>query len=320
MVSLPVSLSPSPLSLLPFRLEFLKLERVSTPTTPIPQNTYASFEPPPPVVSVENDPDNPPWGAALALLVWLASIVLLAVVQVAAIVPYAVHKASTGATDTTQLANDPNFLLIGILAIIPAHLATFGLVWAVVTRFRKRPFWQSIGWGWPPRFGFWASVGAAVLLFIASAVITQFIPGGKTPFEEMLESSAATRFAAAFMAVATAPLVEELVYRGVLYPALRRAAGMAWAVVIVSVMFAAVHVAQYYNNLGVVASISLLSFALTYVRARTGRVLPCFIIHLVFNGVQVALLIVQYFYPDILSGATKTGLLAPAYVALLPLF
>jgi hypothetical protein len=40
-------------------------------------------------------------------------------------------------------------------------------------------------------------------------------------------------------------------------------------------------------------SISLLSFVLTFIRARTGRLLPCFVIHLVFNGVQSCIIVLE---------------------------
>jgi membrane protease YdiL (CAAX protease family) len=62
--------------------------------------------------------------------------------------------------------------------------------------------------------------------------------------------------------------------------------GAIWAVMIVSALFAFVHVFQYSNNLGVIAAISMLSLSLTLVRALTGRLLPCFMIHLIFNGLQ----------------------------------
>lgn len=282
---------------------------MSTPITPLPADTYANFVTEPPT-TVEIDPDNPPWGWAMALMVWLSSLFLMILLPVVAIIPYAIYKYA--GTDLTrineQLAGDPNFLLISLLATIPAHLLTLGIVWAVVSRFGKRPFWRTIGWSWTPGFGFWMSFVVAIGLLVVGGVVAWLIPGEKTPFEQMLESSVAARFATAFMATATAPLVEELVYRGVLYPALRKSLGMAWAFMIVSVMFAAVHVSQYYNNIGVIAAVSMLAFALTYVRARTGRVLPGFIIHLVFNGIQVGLLILQYFFPSLLSdGANKTG-------------
>jgi membrane protease YdiL (CAAX protease family) len=60
-------------------------------------------------------------------------------------------------------------------------------------------------------------------------------------------------------------------------------------------LFAGVHVLQYYNNLGVMAVIVLLSVALTLVRARTGSLLPSYVMHLVFNGIQAIILVVQPF-------------------------
>ena len=48
---------------------------------------------------------------------------------------------------------------------------------------------------------------------------------------------------------------------------------------------------QYYNNFGVIAVIAVLSIVLTVVRARTGKLLPSYIIHFVFNGIQAVLLV-----------------------------
>jgi membrane protease YdiL (CAAX protease family) len=39
--------------------------------------------------------------------------------------------------------------------------------------------------------------------------------------------------------------------------------------------------------------VAALSVALTVIRAATGRLLPCIIIHLVFNAIQAAILLVQ---------------------------
>jgi uncharacterized protein len=111
----------------------------------------------------------------------------------------------------------------------------------------------------------------------------------------LVESSLPARFATAFVAVFTAPLAEELIYRGVLYSALERAAGVAVAIVVVSLLFAGVHVFQYSNNFGVITVITLLSFTLTLARAYSGSVLPPFIIHLVFNGIQSLVLVLSPF-------------------------
>jgi len=41
--------------------------------------------------------------------------------------------------------------------------------------------------------------------------------------------------------------------------------------------------------------ITLLSVSLTLVRARTGNLLPCYVMHLVFNGIQGVFLVVEPF-------------------------
>jgi hypothetical protein len=58
-------------------------------------------------------------------------------------------------------------------------------------------------------------------------------------------------------------------------------------------MFAGLHVLQYWPNAGAISAITFLSVVLTVVRARTGRLLPCFVIHLVYNGIQSLIIILE---------------------------
>ena len=135
----------------------------------------------------------------------------------------------------------------------------------------------------------------AMVLFVIGAAATYFLGGSKTQLDAFVESSIPARMATAFIAVFTAPLVEELIYRGVLYSALERAVGKAITVGIVSLLFAGVHVFQYIDNIAVIAVITLLSFTLTLVRASTGSVLAPFVIHLVFNGIQSVIIALSPF-------------------------
>jgi membrane protease YdiL (CAAX protease family) len=133
-----------------------------------------------------------------------------------------------------------------------------------------------------------------VLLFIIGSGIAKLLGGDKpTQLEQIINSSLAARYAISFLAVFTAPLVEELIYRGVLYAPLQRLVGVPAAVVIVLVLFTGIHVPQYLPNVGVLVAVGLLSIVLTLVRALSGRLLPCVIIHLVFNGVQAVLLVAE---------------------------
>jgi membrane protease YdiL (CAAX protease family) len=231
------------------------------------------------------DPDNPPWGVATAIFVWLASLILLAIVPVFFVVPYAAVRG-------TVSVKDPTVVFLLVFSTLPAHLLTVVIVWAVVTKFGKRPFWETLGWSWGKYFGLWTSIGLGVALFFASGAVAHFLGGDKvTPLEELLNSSPAARYAIAFLATLTAPFVEEFVFRGVLYSALQRAIGSGVAVILVATLFAAVHVLQYRTNLGVIAAIGLLSLVLSVIRAVSGRLLPCFIVHLVFNGIQSVIIL-----------------------------
>jgi uncharacterized protein len=258
--------------------------------------TYAhtsdqQFSPPPPAVI---NPDNPPWGTGWAVLVWASSLLLLIFMQFAVGVPYVLYKVMTGGS-TAGLEKDPTLIFFSILGVVPAHALTLLVVWLVVSNRGRRPFWQTLGWSWPENFGPWKTIALAVVLLGLGVLFTQFLGGKETSLDQLINSSLKARFATAFLAFATAPLVEELVFRGVLFPALQRAMGVVWAVLLVTLLFAGVHVLQYYDNFGVVAVITMLSLALTLLRAHTGRLLPSFVLHLVFNGIQAVFLVVQPF-------------------------
>jgi membrane protease YdiL (CAAX protease family) len=102
-----------------------------------------------------------------------------------------------------------------------------------------------------------------------------------------------------------------------MYPALQRAIGTLWAVAIVSILFAGVHVLQYFNNLAVVSVITVLSVTLTLVRSRTRSLLPCFVIHLVFNGLQALFLVFQ---PLLERYANQQKAMTALFIQTLPRF
>ncbi len=264
-----------------------------SPVASLPLDEFAALasESPVALANVPPDPNDPSWNIPAALFVLAASYLFLFVLQTAFIVPYAFHKnmlASGGAALKQFLLTDKIALLLIILSVFPAHLLTIAVAWAVVTRFGKRPFWAALGWSWSSNFGFWKSVGAALVLLALGLSIAKAIGGGETDVEKIISSSTAALYATAFLATFTAPLVEEIVYRGVLYPTLQRRIGVLWAIIGVAALFASVHILQYSNNLGVIAAVGLLSLALTVIRAFTGKLLPCFVIHMIFNGIQSA--------------------------------
>ena len=84
-----------------------------------------------------------------------------------------------------------------------------------------------------------------VLVMGSSMVIQALLPWepGPQPFAEMVMSarSVSQVFATALIGVLLAPLGEELLFRGFLYPALRGKFGTSWAIVLSAAIFGALH-------------------------------------------------------------------------------
>lgn len=235
-----------------------------------------------------------------AFVVWVLSVVMLAVVPLGVALPYLIYQiAKFGPPRPEALAEDKILIFLSILGILPTHLLTLALIWLLATEGGKRPLLKTLGFHWPRN----ASPTVVTLLCVLLALallgiglgVTSLWGGNKTQLDLLVESSMAARVATALVAVATAPLVEEFIYRGVLYSALERAAGKAISVLIVSLLFAGVHVLQYSNNISVIVVITMLSFTLTLARAYSGSLVPPFIIHLIFNGIQSVIIIVTPF-------------------------
>ena len=137
-------------------------------------------------------------------------------------------------------------------------------------------------------------MGLGIALFVAAMALAKLLGAEKpTQLEQLINSSMGARYAIAALAVFTAPFIEEFVYRGVLYSALQRTIGVNGAVIFVLGLFTLIHVPQYWPNIGVISAVALLSIVLTIVRAYSGRLLPCIVIHMAFNAVQGALLIIE---------------------------
>jgi len=253
-----------------------------------------------PATASSAGPENPPWGVLSALITWFLSIAAVALVPVLCVQPYVAYRFKNGPAPTQEiLLADKTFVFLFVLGWVPAHLLTLVLIWAVATRLGKYSLKGVLGFSWRPDFRLGRSVGIAISLFVMAWLIAVFSGPKKTDLDQILDSSRAAALTLAFIAVATAPLIEEMIYRGLLYSALQRAIGRWFAIIVVASMFAGLHVYQYRQNIGAILSISLLSFVLTYIRARTGRLLPCFVIHLVFNGVQSLIIVLEPYLRDI---------------------
>jgi membrane protease YdiL (CAAX protease family) len=280
----------------------------------MPQETAYSQPIPPeaipgattPESSLPADPENPPWGIPSAVLTWVGSIALLALIPNICALPYVAYYYRDVPNITREiLLRDKTFVFIFVMGWLPAHLLTLLVAWAVATRLGKFSFKNVLGLKWTQSLGFWKSFGLAgglaIALFFIALLVSALFGSKETDLDRILQSSRATALALAFLAVATAPLVEEVIYRGLLYSALQRVIGRWIAVAVVAAMFAGLHVVQYWPNFGAISAIALLSVVLTVIRALTGRLFPCLMIHLVFNGIQSLIIVFEPYLRTLFS-------------------
>lgn len=272
-------------------MENLESQRTKDlPQAPLKKEVLTAAELPP-------APDNPPWNGLTALFVWIASVLLIFVVPSIALIIYIAAKGfdlTNPASLAQAVQGDPMAIFVNIVAVIPAHILTIALCWLVVTKGGKYSFREMMGWEWNG-FKFWHVIAVLVGFFALAFVLTKIFGEHETDLQKILNSSRLAVYAVAFMATFTAPLVEEVVYRGVMYSAFQRTFNQTTAIILVTVLFAAVHVPQYYQSVATIILICLLSLVLTVIRAKTKNLLPCIALHTVFNGVQSILLVAEPF-------------------------
>lgn len=246
-------------------------------------------------------PNNPPWNSWMAIGFWVVSVVSIFIFPAFFLIPYFAFNPTAS---LENILDDPTAIILNVLAIIPAHIFTIIVAWFIVTKNKKYSFRQTLGWS-PNDFRWFYYILILVGFFAIAAVVNYLIPEQDNDLLRILRSSRTAVYVVAFLATFTAPLVEEVVYRGILYSAIQRSIGVKGAIAIVTLLFALVHVPQYWGSPGTIILICLLSLVLTLVRVRTGNLLPCIILHTIFNGIQSLFLVLQPFLPENIGGTPE---------------
>lgn len=231
----------------------------------------------------------------MAIGMWLVSVALIMFVPVLFLIPYAISLGS-GVPSTDELvqkmSTDPFAIGLQILAIVPAHLITLFLGYLLVTQGSNFRFLETLGWK-AGGIRWWHYIAILIGFFCLAGLINYLLPVQETELTRILKSSRYAVLLVAFMATFTAPFVEELVYRGILYSALQRSIGVGGAIALVTLLFTLVHVPQYLDSPSTLIMLAVLSLILTLVRVKTDNLLPCVILHTIFNGIQSIYLVAE---------------------------
>lgn len=203
--------------------------------------------------------------------------------------------------------------------IVGTNILWFGLIilflYVTLSALPKLPFWRSLGWrrldantlagkGRPWMY-FLSGSGLSLFVILASSQVKN---AEHVPIQEMFKSRTGMMLLMS-MAVLVAPLVEETVFRGYLYPVFARIAsglaqslgmdspsairaGVVTSILMTGALFGLMHAPQLGWTWGLVSLLILVGIIFTFARAWTGTVFASFLLHLGYNSMLAILTVV----------------------------
>jgi membrane protease YdiL (CAAX protease family) len=182
-----------------------------------------------------------------------------------------------------DLAQKPS---LALLSEFLAYLVVGIYMFLLLEGKYRTPFWPAIRWNWPDTAGL--SVTGIGVLMLGFDALGKFLPMPKTtPFDQFFGRPTDAYLTAAF-AITLGPLMEELFFRGFLYPIIARRMGAVWGIILTALPFGLMHYAQY-RSWAAVLIIVLVGAVLTAVRAVTKSVASSFLAHVGYNGTLMLL-------------------------------
>jgi len=163
------------------------------------------------------------------------------------------------------------------------------------------PFWRTIGWrGLEPKavpralryFGF-VMLGFFLAVFV-EVMSVQFGTRAKLPVQALFQDRRAAMLIMV-TSVLGAPVFEETIFRGYIYPVVARSFGITAGVLGTGILFGLMHAPQLWGGWVQISMLVLVGIVLTYVRATTRTVLAGFLIHISYNlSISFAVVLVSH--------------------------
>ncbi len=198
------------------------------------------------------------------------------------------HIPALSRLRTVDLASDPRVLVPAQLA---AYLLLFAFLWRLFRHHYRIGLFRALSWHWPLRWPVFMAGGA--LLALVVQLIAHFLPAPpQLPIDNMLRTPLDAWMMTAF-GICIAPFAEELLFRGLLFPALARRAGALFSLLVTSLLFGAMHAQQLGGAWTQIACIVAVGAALTLVRWRFHSLASSTLVHVGYNSALFVALFVQ---------------------------
>jgi len=222
-----------------------------------------------------------------ATLAW--SLLLYGVMTVSAMVAFVALMLWSVVDRTAVLADTKSALNDGVVVAATSMSATVPVLLAVAlaVRLARQDFRDYLALHWPTRRHVQIGIGAMVLLMVATDTITALAGRSIVP-DVLLDGirSARQHNALGFYALAlvvTAPITEEVVFRGFIYRGFAASRlGRVGAVILSSLIFTAIHI-QY--DLITLCGVLATALLLGTMRCISGSTLLTIYMHALNNGV-----------------------------------
>ncbi len=229
-------------------------------------------------------PEDPRWSGWDVVGITAVTVVSLIVIPLLVVVP--AHLLVYPKLSLMDIMQIPDVVLLVQLLV---YWAVFGLIYFLL-KGRSGAFWKPLRWNWPTRS--WAAfLTLGALLYLALMGLGQLLPIPKQlPIDRFFQNAREATLMS-LLSVTLAPFMEELFFRGLLYPVLARRMGIRLAVLLTGAAFGLLHGAQLKYSWALLI-IFLVGIALTVVRAVTKSVAASFLVHVGYNGTLSTLLFV----------------------------
>jgi uncharacterized protein len=249
--------------------------------------TYAPGAPSPEFTPKPSLPEDirVPWSWLHFFAFLIFALASFFVVQGAFIFYYAPHQRLPPQELEQYLFSKPQ-IVFGTTIVWYAMIFLF--LYMTLSVLPGRPFWSTLGWRKLESAGTrrnpWAFFVGGFGLAMFVAVVSSRVHGKENmPIQELFKSRTSALLLMS-MAVFIAPLVEETVFRGYLYPLFAKTFGIVPGILLTGVLFGLLHGAQLAWSWGIVALLIFVGVVLTTIRAHTGTVVASFLMHLGYNA------------------------------------
>jgi membrane protease YdiL (CAAX protease family) len=234
---------------------------------------------------IETPSENPVWSG------WdVLQIVLLTMVSVFVFLPVVAFAAQRFLYPKVPFLQVVTYPLVTMAGQGLAYLLILAFMVSIVKREPGRDFWQSIRWNWPKHWSNFLLAG--MVLSFGLQGIAHVLPMPKELPMDRFFRTPGEAWALSLFGVTFAPLLEELFFRGFLYPVLVRRFGIAIAVLATAASFGLIHAPQLGRAWGPVLVIFIVGLALTIARAVTKSVAASLIMHVAYNATLSVLLFI----------------------------